>query len=64
MGGIHIVSKTNGNDIINSNTFPIYRGTVLGNPYTQIKDKKTNKQLAPTLYYFYIYHIASSNFKE
>lgn len=41
MGGIHIVSKTNGTETTNSNTFPIYRGTVLGNPYTQIKDKKT-----------------------
>lgn len=41
MAGIHIYNRTNEDHSNELNNYPIFRPNILGNPYTDIKDKKT-----------------------
>lgn len=44
MAGIHVYNRTKEDHSSNPFNFPIYRPSILGNPYTHIKDRNTKAQ--------------------
>lgn len=68
MPGIHVYNKLKEDYSNTGKSYPIYRGTVLGNPYTHIKNKNTkalfiveNKEDALKMYSKYFDIMYGSN---